>query len=64
MENKLLKKMIRNCFIQYQHDFDSIPLSEDDYEKMSEEVRRISEEDSSADVFEVVNDVVYEYLSQ
>ncbi|WP_082153482.1 YqzH family protein [Bacillus sp. LL01] len=56
--------MIRNCFVQYQHDFQSIPLSEEEYEKMVEEVNSIVAEGPESDVFEVVNDVVYEYLSK
>lgn len=64
MERNLVKKMIRNCFIQYQHDFESVPLNEEEYEKMAEEVSRAVAEDSDLQVFDVVNDVVYEYLSK
>ncbi|WP_404468310.1 YqzH family protein [Sutcliffiella horikoshii] len=64
MEKNLVKKMIRNCFIQYQHDFESVPLNEEEYEKMAGEVNRLTSEDPSLDVFEVVQDVVYEYLSK
>ncbi|MFE7060841.1 YqzH family protein [Sutcliffiella sp. NPDC057660] len=63
MENKLLRKMIRNCFIQYQHDLESVPLSEEDYIRMTAEITEILQTEET-DVFEVVNDVVYEYLSQ
>lgn len=64
MERNLVKKMIRNCFIQYQHDFESVPLNEEEYEKMAGEVNRLTSEDPALDVFEVVQDVVYEYLSK
>ncbi|MEA3321159.1 MAG: YqzH family protein [Bacillota bacterium] len=64
MERNLVKKMIRNCFIQYQHGFESVPLSEGEYEKMAEEVSRVVAENPASDVFDVVNDVVYEYLSK
>ncbi|WP_204417687.1 YqzH family protein [Bacillus tianshenii] len=64
MENKLLRKMIRNCFIQYQHDLESVPLSEEDYIRMTAEITEILRTDDASDVFEIVNDVVYEYLSQ
>lgn len=64
MEKKLLKKMIRNGFIQYRHDLESVPLSEDDYERLVGEVVEKLKEDTKVDVFEVINDVVYEYLSQ
>ncbi|MCA1322403.1 hypothetical protein LC085_21220 [Bacillus tianshenii] len=64
MENKLLRKMIRNCFIQYQHNLESVPLSEEDYIRMTAEITEILRTDDASDVFEIVNDVVYEYLSQ
>ncbi|MGM0834665.1 MAG: YqzH family protein [Bacillota bacterium] len=64
MENKLLRKMIRNCFIQYQHDLESVPLSEEDYIRMTAEITELLQKEEASDVFEVVNDVVYEYLSQ
>jgi len=63
VENKLLRKMIRNCFIQYQHDLESVPLSEEDYIRMTAEITEILQKEDASDVFEVVNDVVYEYLS-
>ena len=56
--------MIRNCFIQYQHDLESVPLSEEDYIRMTAEVTEILQKEDAFDVFEVVNDVVYDYLSQ
>jgi hypothetical protein len=64
VERNLVKKMIRNCFIQYQHDFESIPLSEEEYERMAKEVNHIITENPILDVFDVVHDVVYEYLSK
>ncbi|WP_226679861.1 YqzH family protein [Sutcliffiella horikoshii] len=64
MERNLVKKMIRNCFIQYQHDVESVPLREEEYEKMAEEVSRAVAADPNLKVFDVVNDVVYEYLSK
>lgn len=56
--------MIRNCFIQYQHDLESVPLSEEEYKRMTAEITEILRTDDASDVFEIVNDVVYEYLSQ
>jgi len=64
MERKLVKKMIRNCFIQYQHDWESVPLSEEEYEKMAEEIKESIANDPESDVYEVIQDAVYEYLSK
>lgn len=45
--------MIRNCFIQYQHDLESIPLNELEYEKLIEDIVRIMSEENASDLFEV-----------
>lgn len=42
--------MIRNCFIQYQHDLESIPLSEEEYDKLVEDVERVMAEEDATDV--------------
>lgn len=57
MEKKLIYKMIRQCFQQYEHE-----ASEEDYEKL---YKRVVEEVEEAEValYELINDVVYEYLT-
>ncbi|AYA76924.1 hypothetical protein DOE78_16575 [Bacillus sp. Y1] len=57
MEKKLIYKMLRQCFQQYEHE-----ASEEDYEKLCE---RVVEEAEGAQValYELINDVVYEYLT-
>ncbi|MGS2776158.1 YqzH family protein [Robertmurraya sp. GLU-23] len=58
MEKKLIYKMIRQCFQQYEHE-----ASEEDYEKL---YKRIVEEQAQEDqvpLFELINDAVYEYLT-
>lgn len=62
MERKLLHKMIRNCFLQYQHSVDSIPLNEQDYNELCDRIENRRKEENS-DIYEIVEDVVYEYLS-
>ena len=63
MDKKLLKKMIRNYFYQYNYDVDSVPLIEDEYEKLYGEIKRKHQNEPSADISDLVNDVVYEYIS-
>ncbi|MCA1030631.1 hypothetical protein LCL95_06185 [Bacillus timonensis] len=63
MDEKLLQKMIRNCFYQYNHDLSSVPLTQRDYEEL---YRRIKEElaiHASEDLHDIINNVVYEFLT-
>ncbi|EKN69694.1 hypothetical protein BABA_09716 [Neobacillus bataviensis LMG 21833] len=62
MEKKLVVKMIRNCFKQY-YEGDAMPIGEQDLEELTRRVFQIKEEEPTADLFEVVNDAVYEFLA-
>ena len=64
MEEKLIKKMIRNYFFQYNHDSDSIPLTEREYKELYEVIisRKELEEDNG-EIHDIVNDVIYDYLT-
>ncbi|QOR65370.1 hypothetical protein IM538_16285 [Cytobacillus suaedae] len=64
MDKKLIHKMIRNCFYQYNHDLDSIPLSSREYDDLYDKISKAIEEDKNADLHDLINDVVYEYLSK
>lgn len=61
MEKKLVVKMIKNCFKQY-YEGDSLPLSKKDLEEMTKKVFQANEAAPDEDLYEVVNDVVYEFL--
>ncbi|MFK9093178.1 YqzH family protein [Bacillus salipaludis] len=62
MEKKLVVKMIKNCFKQY-YEGDSVPIGDSDLEVLTERIFQLKEEDPTADLYEVVNDVVYEFLA-
>jgi predicted house-cleaning noncanonical NTP pyrophosphatase (MazG superfamily) len=62
MEKKLIKKMILNCFKQY-YEAGPVPLNEKDMENLIEEILRDKEEEPCTDLYEVINDRVYEFLS-
>jgi hypothetical protein len=65
MEEKFIKKMIRNYFYQYNHDNDSIPLTEREYEQLYEAIIRRKElEKDKGDIHDIVNDVIYDYLTK
>lgn len=62
MEKKLIKKMIFNCFKQY-YETETIPLSEEDLEKLMTSILQVIEGEPDTDLYEVINDKVYEFLS-
>ena len=62
MEKKLVEKMIKNCLKQY-YEPESMPLGSRDLEKLTDRILQTKQEEPAADLFEVVNDVVYEYLT-
>ncbi|UQD52642.1 hypothetical protein C0971_11850 [Bacillus methanolicus] len=64
MEEKFVMKMIENCFKQYGHSRESLPLSEDDCERLYQKVMDLIEEEPLGNLYTIVNDVVYEYLTE
>jgi hypothetical protein len=63
MEKKLVVKMIRNCFKQYYEAVDSMPISDQDLEELTRRILKTQEEDPDTNLYEVVNDTVYEFLT-
>ncbi|WP_053367039.1 YqzH family protein [Bacillus sp. FJAT-27245] len=62
MDEKLVKKMIKNCLKQY-YGSESQPLGERDVNDICERVYRLKEAEAEADMRDIVNDVVYEFLT-
>ncbi|MEH7308265.1 YqzH family protein [Neobacillus drentensis] len=62
MDKKLVVKMIKNCFKQY-YEADSMPIGEKDLEELTKRIFQLKEEEPTADLYEVINDTVYEYLT-
>lgn len=58
MEKKLIYKMLRQCFQQYEHE-----ASEEDYEKLYERIVEEQAQEDQVPLFELINDAVYEYLT-
>lgn len=63
MDNHLLKKMIQSCFYQYNYDLDSIPLSSHEFELLCAKVTKIKEDDTCLEIHDIIQDIVYEYLT-
>ncbi|MGJ7911998.1 YqzH family protein [Neobacillus sp. LXY-1] len=62
MEKKLVEKMIKNCLKQY-YEMESMPLGAKDLEKLTDQILQTIQEEPATDLFGVINDVVYEYLT-
>ncbi|MBM7651529.1 YqzH family protein [Neobacillus cucumis] len=62
MEKKLVVKMINNCFKQY-YETDAIPISEQELVHLINRILKWKEDEPAADLYEIVNDVIYEYLT-
>jgi hypothetical protein len=61
MERRLVKKMIQQCFLQYEHQLDTVPLGDKDYERFYDEItKRYVEE--NIEIREIIEDVVYKFL--
>jgi hypothetical protein len=63
MEKKLIMKMIKNCFKQYYSEVDSLPMSSNDLEGLADRIIQIKVEQPTVDLYEAVNDTVYEFLT-
>jgi hypothetical protein len=63
MEKKLIIKMIKNCFKQYYSEVDSLPMSSNDLEGLADRIIQIKVEQPTVDLYEAVNDTVYEFLT-
>ncbi len=55
--------MIKNCFKQYYSDIDSLPMSSNDLEALADRIIQIKAEQPGVDLYEAVNDTVYEFVT-
>ncbi|WP_423407310.1 YqzH family protein [Heyndrickxia sp. MSNUG] len=62
MDKKLIRKMVQKCFVQYRHD-ESLPFGEMEFEEIYEKLVKLKNEDPEADLHEIINDAVYEFLA-
>ncbi|MBT2677616.1 hypothetical protein J7E38_01310 [Bacillus sp. ISL-35] len=62
MDKKLIRKMVQKCFVQYRHD-ESLPFGEAEFEEIYEKIIGMKAEDPEADLHDIINDAVYEFLA-
>lgn len=63
MDKKLIEKMIKNCFKQY-YEPEAAPIGPHDLQVLAKRILKAKEEEPAADIYELVNDVVYEFLTK
>jgi YqzH-like protein len=64
MDEKWLTKLIRNCLRQYGYDPESLPLNDSEWKQLREKILFAITNDEEMDVYEIVNDVIYEYITK
>lgn len=62
MDKKLIMKMVKNCFLQYSPGGESVALSTEEFEMMYRNIAEMKAREPDIDLYEIVNDVVYEFL--
>jgi hypothetical protein len=62
VDKKLIWKMIQNCFKQYYSDAE-LPLNNEDMDMLCNQILKIKSEEPGIDLYEVVNDRIYEFLT-
>jgi len=62
LEKKLITKMILNCFKQYSEP-DTVPIGEKELDGLARQILLEKQQDPGADLYEVINDKVYEFLT-
>jgi hypothetical protein len=62
MDKKFILKMVKHSFKQYHWDLEVDPLQEKEFEQLYEQIILIKEQ-TNADLHDIVNDVIYEYLT-
>ena len=63
MDKKLIRKMVQKCFLQYSSGEDLLALSEEDFEKIYSSIAEMETKEPKSEIYEIVNDVVYEYIT-
>lgn len=64
MNKKLIQKMIQNCFKQYDPHAETLPIGPVEMEKLCRKILTKIAEDPKIELYELINDTVYEYIAE
>ncbi|MFY4775879.1 YqzH family protein [Metabacillus sp. RGM 3146] len=63
MEKIFFRKMLEKAFPQYGRDIEASPLSEEELKELGTKLKEEKEENPQADLHELIEDVVYAYIT-
>ncbi|AKU25666.1 hypothetical protein AVP43_01257 [Geobacillus stearothermophilus] len=63
MDERWLQKQVRNCLRHYGYDDDMMPLGEDDWRELCTRIAAAKERQPNADMYELVHDAVYRFIT-
>lgn len=63
MNKKFIQKMIQNCFKQYDPNAEILPIGPEEMEKLCQKVMKKIAEDPKVELYELINDTVYEFIA-
>ncbi|WP_077213885.1 YqzH family protein [Bacillus dakarensis] len=63
MDKKFIYKMVRNCFKQYHNEHEDFPIKEGDYERLYKKIITAKEKDHESTLHDIINDIVYEFIT-
>lgn len=63
MDERWLQKQVRNCLRHYGYDEEMMPLSDNEWRSLCAHIAAAKEEHRGADVYELVHDAVYRFLT-
>jgi hypothetical protein len=64
LDEKWIKKLIRNCFLQYGYDTESLFLNDFEWKQLCEKILLEKTNHEDMDMYEIVHDVIYEYITK
>ena len=62
MNKELIRKMVQRCFVQYRHD-GSLPFGEAEFDELYIKIVEQKNQEPDADIHDIINDAVYEFLA-
>ena len=63
MDKRLIEKMIKNCLKQYDSDAELLPIDSEEMDQLCSQIRAAIAGEPETGLYEIVNDVVYEFLT-
>jgi len=64
LDEKWLKKLVQNCLRQYGRDTEAFPLTDSEWADLYQNIVLENETHPEMNVYEIVHDVVYEYMTK